>query len=378
MSINNTITYYGKKLANVKLFFFSVFWLMVLLTVGTIAQKDIGLYQAQQFYFSSWFIWIFDYIPIPGGQLTMGAVFVGLTAQIVFKSPLKQRTLGITITHIGALLLLLGGIITGMFSVEGSMVIDEGGASSQFQDFHKIEVAIIDPAPKDHDTVTAFGPGWLKKGEVLKSTDIPFQIEVQSFCENCTYEKRKDDEVSPEGHHGFSSIFKLKSIPMDKEDGKNRAGVVFKVSGSDNDGIYAIFENMQIPQSISFKDKKYYIQIRHLTYNLPFKIELLDFVKTDYASTSMAKSYKSVVNFIDGKIKQRTIIQMNEPLRYKGYTLYQSSYIQDGGKETTVLSVVHNLGRMFPYISSIIICIGIVIHLLIISGLFKKPQSEAL
>ena len=67
---------------------------------------------------------------------------------------------------------------------------------------------------------------------------------------------------------------------------------------------------------------------------------------------------------------------MNEPLRYKGYTLYQSSFIQGGGKETTVLSVVHNMGRMFPYISSIIICIGIVVHLLIISGLFKQAVRK--
>lgn len=374
MSLNKII----KKIAGVKVFFFAVFWLMILLTIGTIVQKDIGLYQAQVQYFSSWIVWFWGVIPTPGGQLTMGVIFIGLTAKLLVNTPLHFRNLGIAITHLGAFLLILGGIITGYLSFEGSMVIDEGETVSYFQDYHKLELALTDPSPKEYDQVYTFAQGFLRKGEVLEHQEVPFKIEVIDFCRNCTYVKRTGRTAK---YHGFTKNFKLKAIALSKEDSQNRSGITFKVTGSTKDGIYAIFEDMQINQSLTSakaSNKKYFIQLRQKRYNLPFKLELLDFDKTDYAATSMAKSYKSVVNLLDEKVKQRTVIQMNEPLRYKGYTLYQSSYIQGGmgRKETTILSVVHNMGRMFPYISSIIICIGIVIHLLIISGMFKHAVRK--
>ena len=42
---------------------------------------------------------------------------------------------------------------------------------------------------------------------------------------------------------------------------------------------------------------------------------------------------------------------MNAPLEHKGYTLYQASYAELGSGEATVLAVVQNYGRLFPYIS---------------------------
>lgn len=355
------------------MFFFGLLWLMVLLTIGTIAQKDLGLYQAQQLYFSSWIVWFWGVIPAPGGQLTMGVIFIGLFAQLIFKTPLKLKTIGISITHLGAFLLILGGIITGYFSFEGSMIIDEGKTSSHFSDYHKLEIAIVDSRPSDHRRVITFDSSYMEKGKILNGHDLPFSIEIINFCGNCTYKKRK---INNKDYKGFGKIFKLEHTTLAKEETENRSGISFKLNGNKATSLYSIIEDMPIKQSLVVDGVRYGIEIRHKRYNLPFEIELLDFVKTDYASTAMAKNYKSIVNLIDKKIKQRTIVQMNEPLRYKGYTLYQSSYLQEGEKETTVLSVVHNRGRMFPYISSIIICIGIVIHLLVLAGFLNFLKRD--
>ena len=88
---------------------------------------------------------------------------------------------------------------------------------------------------------------------------------------------------------------------------------------------------------------------------------------------------------IENNIPRKVLIEMNEPLRHAGYTFYQASF-QDQGfytyndsyyydtrfwKDRTVLAVVKNYGRLFPYISSIIMCIGILIHLL-----FKIPKKK--
>ena len=92
-----------------------------------------------------------------------------------------------------------------------------------------------------------------------------------------------------------------------------------------------------------------------------------------HPGTGIAKSFSSDVNLIENGIAKRILIQMNNPLRYNGYTFYQSSFIEGPNGETTVLAVVKNYGRLFPYISSIIMCVGLLIHLIMkLPNLLKK------
>lgn len=54
---------YLRFLARADLFVYTVLWLCVLLVIGTISQKTVGLFQAQDQYFSSWFFWLGGYCP---------------------------------------------------------------------------------------------------------------------------------------------------------------------------------------------------------------------------------------------------------------------------------------------------------------------------
>ena len=92
-----------------------------------------------------------------------------------------------------------------------------------------------------------------------------------------------------------------------------------------------------------------------------------------HPGTGIPKSYSSDINLIENGISKHILIEMNEPLRHKGYTFYQSSFIESLDGETTVLAAVKNYGRLFPYISSIIMCIGLLLHLIMkLPELFKK------
>ena len=67
---------------------------------------------------------------------------------------------------------------------------------------------------------------------------------------------------------------------------------------------------------------------------------------------------------------------MNEPLRHEGYTFFQASFSQTAQGETSVLAVVQNYGRLFPYISSIIMSLGLLIHLLMqLPKLIKRKAT---
>lgn len=69
---------------------------------------------------------------------------------------------------------------------------------------------------------------------------------------------------------------------------------------------------------------------------VPFVLELKRFV-IDYYSTGMPSSFKSEVEVIDEERNERftQTIEVNEPLRYRGVTVYQSGF-DDGGSKLTL------------------------------------------
>src|ERR1035437_6129671 len=108
--IKNGVRLLLKFASRTDIFFYLLLWLMILLVTGTIAQKDIGLYQAQQRYFSSSILWFVGFLPLPGGDMTMGLIFVNLLAKLL-GDPWTSGKAGIIITHVGVFLLLLGGFL---------------------------------------------------------------------------------------------------------------------------------------------------------------------------------------------------------------------------------------------------------------------------
>ena len=65
------------------------------------------------------------------------------------KSIWKLKKLGIIVLHLGGILLLVGGGLTAMFSSEGNMVIEEGAKSNYVEDYHFMELALINTSAID-------------------------------------------------------------------------------------------------------------------------------------------------------------------------------------------------------------------------------------
>jgi cytochrome c biogenesis protein ResB len=296
----------------------------------------------------------------------MGVIFVGLLAKLLFASTWRNGKLGIYVMHLGGILLLFGGFLTAAFSQEGAMVIPPNQTASYVSDYHALELAVTHGSSAEQDEVTSFGQGWLKPGKLLSAQAFPFQLEILKYCRNCEIQRRTAP-VDPGEYHGFAANFDLGTKPYAKEDHENQAGVMFRVKGAGpgTDGIYAIFEEMPVPQTIQAGGRKYLLEIRKQRTHLPFSLHLIQFEKQVHPGTQMARSYKSTVTLQDGGVAQRAVIQMNEPLRHRGYTFYQSSFVEHPSGDTTILAVVKNAGRTFPYISSIIMCFGLLIHLMI-------------
>ena len=359
-----------------KIFVYTVLWLMVLVFFGTIAQKDIGLYASQMKYFSSYYFLLYDYIPLPGGRITLILMTLNLSSSLFRKTLWKIKKIGVIILHIGGLLLLLGGGVTAMYSSEGNMVIEEGGRVDYTDDYHRMELCIVNLSLQDSLEYIVFDEELLVEGNTISYDKLGLEIDIISRIKNTRIQNRITGADSI--YKGFLKQFVLLPKEPEKENTQNRPSLIFRIRGSENnaDGIYGLFLGQKDLDIFNFKNEEFFTEFRKERTYLPFSIELLDFKKVLHPGTQVAKSFSSEINLIENQIPRRVLIQMNEPLRHMGYTFFQASFIEELKGESTVLAVVKNYGRLFPYISSIIMSIGLLVHLIInIPKMIKKNHS---
>ena len=191
-----------------------------------------------------------------------------------------------------------------------------------------------------------------------------------------SYEGQKSEQIKPHQYKGFAKIFTLKRKNLEKVNENNIAGLIFQISRDETEEIYSVFEGMPIKQTIKWKGKTYTVELRPERTYLPFAIHLIDFKREYYPGQTIQKLisllWRSEVHYRNKK----RMIKMNQPLRLKGYTFYQSSFMEGELEgETTVLAAVRNAGRAFPYLASLIISFGLLIHIILRIPFFRKrPQ----
>ena len=81
-----------------------------------------------------------------------------------------------------------------------------------------------------------------------------------------------------------------------------------------------------------------------------------------YAGTDIAKNFSSRIRLTDPSRHENreSLIFMNNPLRYRGFTFYQAGF--DNNDTTTVLQVAQNPSWLVPYISCALIVIGMLVQ----------------
>ncbi len=347
---------------------FTLLWLMVIVIAGTVAQKYVGLYVAQHQFFAAWFYWIWI-IPLPAGYPTLCLLTLNLICKLLFASAWHRQRAGTLISHMGVLCLLIGGLLTALYSHEGSMTLYDGDTSNKVEDYHAREFVVFTEKDGKETIVARYPWSDLATQQHYTIPSTPLTIDIIKLCLNCeTFERGtqpQQDNIKPEELRGRASLIDFSPKALEKEDESNQSGIMFRVGGVDaaQNGVYFSFDFIPVSPIITVGNTSYHIMLRKAVTYLPFHIQLLKFQKSYHPNTDMAQSYSSEVSVQDGATQWRSVISMNQPLRYKGYTFYQSSFIDENDRVATVLAVVDNAGRMFPYISGSLMCIGLLLHL---------------
>ena len=106
------------------------------------------------------------------------------------------------------------------------------------------------------------------------------------------------------------------------------------------------------------EEKVYVIAYMNEKKRLGFHLKLKDFKITRYPSSFKAASYESEVQV--NEEKKIELISMNHPLKFAGYTVYQSGFEEDeeGVPIASVFSINKDPGRFIKYFGSLLIVLG--------------------
>jgi cytochrome c biogenesis protein ResB len=274
--------------------------------------------------------------------------------------------------HAGIVLMLVGEFITGVWAIEGNMILDEGqGPSNAVIHNRYVELAVVDGSGKDEDVVTVVPSSLLKKGGTISNDELPFDIKVVKWMVNSELTKPKEDQdnLATKG-------FGLERIAVEQAEVSGVATkqtvdtpsayleLTRKEDGA-NLGTYLVSLLLK-EQKIEVDGKSYDVSLRFKHSYKPYSLELKEFRFDRYVGTSTPKNFSSRVRLRDpdnGEDREVTI-SMNAPLRHRGDAIFQA----DWNKETekgTVLQVVRNPSWELPYWSCVLVALGMISHLVL-------------
>src|SRR5260370_20862999 len=145
----------GKTLTSLKVTVFCLGGAMILVFLGTLDQVNIGVYEAENRYFKSFFLYFTPpgttlKLPwFPSGYLVGGLLLVNLIAAHLARFKFTWKKAGIMVLHSGVILFLLVQLFTSLFQVESQMRLDQGETKNYSLSYYHDELALIDTSSSD-------------------------------------------------------------------------------------------------------------------------------------------------------------------------------------------------------------------------------------
>ncbi|MCE0497286.1 MAG: cytochrome c biogenesis protein ResB [Methylacidiphilales bacterium] len=396
---------------------------IILVFIGTIAQVDEGLYNAQARYFRQWFIFglnMFGWkIPIilPGGYLIGTMLVLNLVSAHIYRFQLSTKKIGIQLAHAGVILLLVGQLATDMLAHESQIYFAEGQTKAYAESSIHHELAVTIDSGGNDEEVVAIPGRLLENGGDIQNENLPFTIRVKSYWKNSesTFRAPMMKNGPPLAPNGIATSFDFTpAAESNNPDEPNVPTAQIEITGPNGplgDWVVSdwtadiqmvdalrqsyseqlgaemaqkIIAQLTQPQTIAIGGKQFTFALRPERVYLPFSLELLKATHTVYEGTDIPKDFRSRVRLNNPKTgeNREVEISMNHPLRYAGLTFYQ--YQMDAGQAarqagrvaSSVLQVVHNPSWLTPYIGCAMVALGLVIQFMFhLVGFLSKRKT---
>ncbi len=352
---------------------------LILIFFGTLDQVQYGIWHTQELYFESFLVvWAFPEhaplgqhlhwirIPMPGGYLLGGMLLINLLAAHFTRFKLSWAKCGIFLIHSGLILLLVSELMTDILAVESQMPVDEGGTSNYSQGFRENELVFIDRSHPEHDSVHTIPASLLKPGKRIDVPNTPLSIRTVRYHGNAEIGRATSgspaESIATRGAAVRMGIIVNPKPETYSEDEINTVTAFVEViKGEDSLGTWLVSNVMDErfpPQMVDAGDRSFEIALRFTRHYYPFEIELIDFKHEKYPGTEVPFNFSSEVKVThqDSTKNQKALIYMNHPLRYEGLTFFQASFANQD--KTSIFQVVRNPGWLLPYMSVLLMGLG--------------------
>ena len=405
-----------KILASLRLTVVLLAFAIILVFLGTLAQVDEGLYQAQTRFFKSVFVGLslhplqFTGIPVfgtrlplilPGGYLIGVTLLLNLVAAHIYRFQFSVGKIGIQLAHAGVILLLVGQLTTDMLAHESQISFTEGQTKSYAESPGNYELVFVSDDGSSSEQVVAISGKSLSRGGEIQSRNLPFTIRVKDYWKNSEPQFRAPmiQNAPPLATHGLALNFDFHPVAEAKTmDDKNVPTAEIEIVGDNGslgdwvvsdwaaddtmitalrqgyeqqlgaDIAQKIVSDLTQPQFVFAGGKKFTFELRPQRIYFPFSMELLKATHTVYEGTEIPKDFRSHVQLRNPQTgeNREVDIYMNHPLRYAGLTFYQYQMTageaaqQAGVAPSSVLQIVHNPSWLTPYIGCAMVAAGLV------------------
>jgi len=358
---------------------------ITLVFCATLNQVHLGVWGVQAKWFRSFFVWqdVNGWkIPIfPGGFLIGGMLLVNLVVSHVYRFRLSWKKAGITITHAGLILLLVGELVTSLYQQEFQMRLDEGETKSYSESPRFVELAVADVTGPDVDQVVAIPTDYLKSSDVIQRPELPFTVKPLTYYANTVIQMKDQAPNAPASgaDRDIGARLAVMPVPVSYNDNeRNLPSVLVELTGPEGTlGKWLLSPWLVESQRFDYAGRTYSLSLRFKRVYHPFSLNLLKFTHDVYAGTDIPKNFSSHLHLLNPKTGEdrEVLIYMNNPLRYDGLTFYQQGF--DNNDKTTILQVVHNPGWMIPYISCLMLTLGLLVQFGIsLYGFNQKRQAK--
>jgi hypothetical protein len=267
----------------------------------------------------------------------------------------------------------------------------EGEQASEFRSHYLWEIAIFRaPEPPGDGPVREyliphdeFAPMDFDQERVFRSAEIPFDLTIRRVMENSVLDVAGPGQ--PATNPEIDGIY-LKEIPSETASEQNLLGayVDIRLDGSNDVRttlLWAEGPRNPWPLMVDANGDRWGIVLRKKRGNLPFTLRLDKFHHEFYPGTRMPRVFMSEVTKIEDGVERPVQIEMNQPLRQKGFTVYQSSWGPPGGGKNAKLysgfAVVTNPSDQWPLYACIVIGIGLLIHFTRMLVRYLRRESGA-
>jgi hypothetical protein len=342
---------------------------MVLVVLCTLAQVELGTFGAVSRYIKSFLVWwdvpgtLYSVPVLPGGALVGLVLAVNLVAAQGRRLELTWKKSGLWIIHAGLILLIAGEFVASVFQVESQMAIEEGQTLNYIEG-RDVELAVIDATDPAFDDVYSIRESRLARGGTIAVPGTPLSLRVKALYRNAELAPRGPQDPPSLADRGVGTGVAVRPMPpVTRDDQVNQSAAFLEpVADGRSYGTWLASNVLGAPQSFTHEGRTYVLAMRPRRQYLPYAVTLKKFSHDVYAGTDIPKNFSSLIHLANpSRGEQRDVlIYMNQPLRYDGKAFYQASF----GKNDTlsVLQVVENPGWLLPYISCVLVTVGLLVH----------------